>query len=265
MHVSEPDLQAVSRLWRELSEFPASRPHEARLHGLSGLGRIIGASNVLWVGATRNAETPPANDLLKGWRPKAVAHLHADPALARLRADMVRQMHRNVADPMSVANVAWAGATRAFLRPELVVDDVWARSTLVNELLRPAGVADRIIGVHPVDERRESHICVDRAPGERLFGDRERDLLHLFLTGAPGFHREQFMAHGLPNAPLSPRERDVLGLLLTDRSERQIAEALGLTWRTTHQYAVSVFKKFGVRGRFGLMAYWLRHGGPPAT
>jgi len=47
--------------------------------------------------------------------------------------------------------------------------------------------------------------------------------------------------------------------LQAGRTEREIGAALGLTWRTTHQYAAAIFKKFGVRGRLGLMAYWLRH------
>jgi hypothetical protein len=54
----------------------------------------------------------------------------------------------------------------------------------------------------------------------------------------------------------------VLRLLLTDRSEKEIAERLGIGWRTTHDYTVSILRKFGVRGRVGLMASWLRYSRP---
>ncbi|MDF3881026.1 LuxR C-terminal-related transcriptional regulator [Cupriavidus basilensis] len=41
---------------------------------------------------------------------------------------------------------------------------------------------------------------------------------------------------------------------MTDASEKQIARHLGLTVSTTHSYVTSIFRKFGVRGRAGLMS-----------
>jgi DNA-binding NarL/FixJ family response regulator len=79
-------------------------------------------------------------------------------------------------------------------------------------------------------------------------------------------HREVLQWHGLLNAlkPLSPRERDVLQLLLTGASEREIAHALGLTPATTHQYVVAILRNFGAHSRAELMAQWLRRLAPPA-
>jgi PAS domain S-box-containing protein len=62
----------------------------------------------------------------------------------------------------------------------------------------------------------------------------------------------------LASAPLAPHERKVLELLLTDASEKQIAQRLGLAVSTTHSYVTGIFRKFGVRGRAGLMSLWLR-------
>lgn len=59
--------------------------------------------------------------------------------------------------------------------------------------------------------------------------------------------------------PLSPQERRVLELLLTDASERQIATQMALAESTIHSYVASIFRKFGVRGRKGLMSLWLQH------
>ncbi|SEQ30331.1 regulatory protein, luxR family [Azotobacter beijerinckii] len=61
----------------------------------------------------------------------------------------------------------------------------------------------------------------------------------------------------LASVPLAPYERKVLQLLLTEATEKQIAERLGLAVSTTHSYVTSVFRKFGVRGRAGLMSLWL--------
>lgn len=59
--------------------------------------------------------------------------------------------------------------------------------------------------------------------------------------------------------PLSPQERRVLQLLLTDAPEKEIAARLGLAESTIHSYVASIFRKFGVRGRKGLMSLWLQH------
>ncbi|MEE2976200.1 MAG: LuxR C-terminal-related transcriptional regulator, partial [Pseudomonadota bacterium] len=59
-------------------------------------------------------------------------------------------------------------------------------------------------------------------------------------------------------ARLAPHESRVLQLLLTEAAEKQIADQLGLATSTTHSYITSVYRKFGVRGRAGLMSLWLK-------
>ncbi len=60
-------------------------------------------------------------------------------------------------------------------------------------------------------------------------------------------------------AQLAPHERKVLAMLLTEATEKQIAERLGLAVSTTHSYITGIFRKYGVRGRAGLMSLWLKH------
>lgn len=57
---------------------------------------------------------------------------------------------------------------------------------------------------------------------------------------------------------LAPHEQKVLELLLSDATEKQIAEKLGLALSTTHSYITGIFRKLGVRGRAGLMSLWLK-------
>ena len=59
-------------------------------------------------------------------------------------------------------------------------------------------------------------------------------------------------------AHLALHEKKVLQLLLTEATEKQIAEQLGLAVSTTHSYVTLIFRKFGVRSRAGLMALWLK-------
>lgn len=71
--------------------------------------------------------------------------------------------------------------------------------------------------------------------------------------------QKSILDRGLAHAsvPLAAHERRVLELLLTDASEKQIADRLGLAITTTHSYVTGIFRKFGVRGRAGLMALWI--------
>lgn len=67
------------------------------------------------------------------------------------------------------------------------------------------------------------------------------------------------MSHpGISEVPLTPAEQRLLPELLTGDSEKVIAERLSLTPGTAHQYAVGLYRKFGVRGRIEFMALWLR-------
>lgn len=54
----------------------------------------------------------------------------------------------------------------------------------------------------------------------------------------------------------------MLRLLLTGASEREIAQALGLSPATTHQYVVALLRKFGAHSRAALMAQRLRRLAP---
>ncbi len=263
MYIRLRDLRAIEGLWRELGEFPAGASDQAREHCFCALAQLIGADNVFWVAASLEKSPQPGQpgDPLRGWRVRAFRHLYHDAHKDRLLAAIARYVGAGLPDPHSEAMAATAGVTRAFLRQEIVDDRAWQHSWIVNEALRPLGIADRLVGARTVDAVTESYIGLDRGPSQ-TFGTRERNLLRLFLAGAPQFHRDALLAHGLLGCakPLSLREQQALQLLLTDMNERQIAAEMGIGWRTAHQHAVTIFRKFGVKSRTGLMALWLERG-----
>jgi DNA-binding NarL/FixJ family response regulator len=57
---------------------------------------------------------------------------------------------------------------------------------------------------------------------------------------------------------LSPRLRQTLGCLLEGHSEKEIADRLGLSATTIHQYVTTLYRHFGVQSRAQLMAQTLR-------
>jgi DNA-binding NarL/FixJ family response regulator len=59
-------------------------------------------------------------------------------------------------------------------------------------------------------------------------------------------------------ADLSPRLRDTLEVVMTGASEKQIADRLGISHHTAHQYVQALFRSFNVTSRAQLMARVLR-------
>lgn len=266
-HLSWQDQDAVIRLWHELAEFPVSSPQEALDHCLKALGHQIGAVNVTWVGAMRekNWERNANSDRMLGWRPRTCVPLHPTGEWQRAHEMAMDAIKTNYMDPHTVAVVTYSGQNRCDLCEELVSEREWKETRIYREVLTPLRIAHRLYSASATAPGAESYLIFDRESGARKFGARERDLLAFFLRGSTLFHREMLQMHGLIGAsrPLSPREREVLRLLLTDASECEIAQALGLTPGTTHQYAVAVLRKFGAHGRAELMAQWLRRLAPP--
>ena len=70
--------------------------------------------------------------------------------------------------------------------------------------------------------------------------------------------REMMLSHGLTLAgqPLTAVERRIVQWLLTDLSEKEIAEKMGQSPKTTHKYVTEIVRKYNVKGRVGLMALW---------
>jgi DNA-binding NarL/FixJ family response regulator len=59
---------------------------------------------------------------------------------------------------------------------------------------------------------------------------------------------------------LSPRERDVLSLLVAGQHDREIAAALRISPRTVQTHIASLFSKFGASSRVELTAMAVRRG-----
>ena len=72
-------------------------------------------------------------------------------------------------------------------------------------------------------------------------------------AGANG-HREIDVQALLASTPLTPRERDVVGRLVSGHSTREIAQSTGLTVATVNTYLKRIFAKLGVHSRVELLA-----------
>lgn len=62
------------------------------------------------------------------------------------------------------------------------------------------------------------------------------------------------IANMLARSPLTPRERDVVALLLCGSTTKKIAASTGLTIATVHTYLKRIYPKLGVHSRVELVA-----------
>ncbi|MGR9376431.1 two-component system response regulator MctR [Rhizobium leguminosarum] len=60
--------------------------------------------------------------------------------------------------------------------------------------------------------------------------------------------------------PLTPRERDILALIVAGRSNKEIADVLGITSATTETHRKNLKRKLGITTTAGLIRYALDHG-----
>jgi len=247
----------IHQLWDQLAEFDAMHHDAALDHLLAGLCRLTQGQNAIWFAAIRLNEAGP-RDPFMGWRPKGrhlLKPLREEKQFYRLVEKRVRE---EAVDLSTMRNVALAGRLRANRLTDLVPDD-WFEGDYYQRMYRRFGLHDAIWAGCPVNEDTEVYIGVYRHIGQPSFTEEERDTVEAILRGLKWFHRGQLLSRGIivANTPLSPTERRVLTGLLSGAYEKEIATNLDHTTNTTHDYVKSIYRKFGVSNRAGLMALWL--------
>lgn len=250
--------ERIHTLWDELAAFGAAQVDVALLHLLSTVAGIIGAENAYWFGAVRMADAN--DDPLLGWRPRGIRYLNPLPDDSTFTRDRIRSMDRGAIDESTVAQARLSGAYRAHRLRDLVSPDWFRSETYLG--YRDRGVHDSLTVGVPVSTMTEGYYGFLRMRAEDPFTEADRDTALYAMRGLTWFHRQVMLAHGLlvATSPLSPIERRVLALLLTEQSEKLIASALGVSPASLHTYVRDVLRKFGVSGRKGLTALWLgRH------
>ena len=60
-------------------------------------------------------------------------------------------------------------------------------------------------------------------------------------------------------APLSAREKEILGLLVQGKAAREIAETLGISYITVRNHLHTILRKFGVHSQRQVIKLALEH------
>lgn len=250
--------ERIHAMWDRLADFDAADTEAALEHLMVVLCELVDARNVNWIGAVRLDGNFP-NDPVHGWRARHYRHLHQFVPLTDAAKEQAKGLDEgdNI-DVTTIRNVAGAGMFRANRLCDLVEPE-WFDSPYYRRYYRGVGHSDAIYVAFPVNEDAESYFGVLRGLEQPRFSPAEREITAYALRGIKWFHRRIMLSHGLllASAPLTPSERKVMHLLLTDMAEKEIAEELGLALSTTHQYVTGLFRKFNVNSRAALTSLWL--------
>jgi DNA-binding CsgD family transcriptional regulator len=276
-------VQAVYALWDELAAFPAGEIEAALRHLFGWLGEWVGADNVIWIGSVRILRGAGAKrDPFCGWRLRTRFAMHPDSKeYAKLRAAYYNTEHyakaaitrpegrdRNRAllhsGMTGRAMMALAGKFRVHrLRDGWVDFATFEKTEHYDRYYRDQGISDRMHVGFPLNADAESIFMIDRRkPGGRgraTFTDREAAMVEMALRGIREFHRRLFLDRGLlmGATPLTALQQRIVRGLLTKMTEKELALEMGQQPRTLHKYVTSLYARYGVKGRTGLMALWL--------
>lgn len=245
----------IHRIWDELATYEAAQIHEALAFLLGAVADLVGAENAYWFGAVQLAEA--ADDPLLGWRPRAIQYLKPLPNDTTFTRDRIKSLDGAGIDESTVAQARMAGTWRANRLCDLVSAEWFQSDTYQGYLGR--GVHDSVVVGVPVSAMAEGYYGFLRMRPDAPFTEAQRDLALYAMRGLSWFHQRVLLAHGLlvARTPLTPIERRVLALMLTDQSEKVMAASLGVSPSSAHTYIRDVLRKFGVSGRKGLTALWL--------
>jgi len=72
--------------------------------------------------------------------------------------------------------------------------------------------------------------------------------------------RRSYSEPGSPFHPLSDREMEVLVLVVEGKSNKEIANSLGISHQTVKNHITSILRKFGVEDRTQAVVYALKRG-----
>lgn len=258
-------MEKVFALWDELSDFGIDGTDAALTLCMERIRGWIEAQDAFWVGAVRVMQCPAhrKRDALSGWRIRSIELLHPQYHDTRHYKKLVKaDTHADLElAATNIALAAGAGQFRTYTLQggELVDVDAFSKTEHYNFYYRRPGIRDRIWVVAPVNADTESYFCFDRIGKARRFDADDLALAAFALRGIKWFHRQLMRHHGLGlcESPVTPAERRIIKGLLAGATEKEIAGKTGLSPGTVHQYAVRIYRKFGVRGRAEFAALWL--------
>ena len=227
---------------------------ERKRHLLEGTARLVGAEIWYWgiiaINATVQGDAMPNSFIDGGWRDEE----------QRVR------FYEFLTNPElgGRANARGTEVHRSQTHQTLFQREMYEQEKEVAGLLKrwhAYGFGDCLISIYPVSPDISSCIALYRRSGQPLFTERDRAIVHLVLQQVDWLHREGLnVPAGTTVLELSPRERQVLILLLGGDSQKEVAKKLGLSVFTVGDYVKKIYLQLRVNSRAELLATFISGG-----
>ncbi len=162
-------------------------------------------------------------------------------------------------DPLFEHAIKSVGTTRVHLLRESFDYQKWEKHWMFP-FLKERGIGERMISVFSISDSSESCFVVDRGVGATPFTQDDANEVHKLLIRFPRLHYWLMLERGLTEPatrPFSPREKQVLQLLLSSLPEVEIAKKLNLAQGTVHNYITAIYKTLELNSRYELVQLWL--------
>jgi DNA-binding CsgD family transcriptional regulator len=122
---------------------------------------------------------------------------------------------------------------------------VWGPSLLKSSLHVPLASEGSVVGVTLLARLRPD-----------AFSREDEDALRELATHTSGAYRR--LEGSVRRLRLTPRQSQVLALIASGLSDREVADRLGLAHRTAHTHLDRLLREHGLHGRTEAVAAWLR-------
>jgi DNA-binding CsgD family transcriptional regulator len=123
---------------------------------------------------------------------------------------------------------------------------IFSGTALFSDLYRPARIRWEIAMTLPASHGTIRCVALNRAG--RDFSERDLDLLQLVR---PYLLDAQRQVDAASDVRLNPRERDVLALVASGKTNREVGAVLSISPRTVQKHLEHVYDKLGIRRRAG--------------
>jgi DNA-binding CsgD family transcriptional regulator len=216
-----------------------------RTYVLGELSRLAGAVVAVSFAAEHLSTTPQVTEWIDhGWttpdRERALEYYRTRPLA---HDPLFRALHR-------------APRRERFCtirRSDVLGNRTWYSSALHHELHSSARLDDALLSFRFSSDALHG-LVFKRAVRDPPFSEDDREVLHLFRCECDWIFEEAITRPRHPAPGLTPREQELLGLLLTGASEKGMAAQLTISPHTVHDHVKRLYRKFGVTSRAELMA-----------
>jgi DNA-binding CsgD family transcriptional regulator len=249
---SEVDLRAIVELVADTcAPFDDVSPIERKRRLFERISGLVAACSWVWLIGQIDFEIGDGivviESLEGGWNDKRDSNELVATSPRRGIADAFNPMIRAILEPRT-------NSTRC---SEIIDDEFW-RASPGGQCWPAVGLDHFIVSFRRLEDSMCSMISFHRREGAPNFSQRERTIVDVLFQGIDWLHHAcKGDSELIEFGSLTPRERQVLSLLLKGFALKDVAASLTLSRHTVADHLKEIYRKLGVNSRAELLAKFI--------